>query len=61
MINPYLALNLKRAERTFRKQGQPILAAETHSVLGALADAREPDETEAHRLVRLAFGDPINA
>jgi hypothetical protein len=61
VINPYLASQLKHAKRVFARSNRPILAAETRSVLGALADAREPDESEAHRLVRLAFGDPINA
>ncbi|WP_037500677.1 hypothetical protein [Sphingomonas jaspsi] len=61
MINPFLACELKRAERTFSKQGQPNLAYITHRARGDMADSMNPDETEAHRLVRLAFGDQIDA
>jgi hypothetical protein len=63
VINPHLALELRRAKRTFRKQGRYNLAEACHVALGAMADAREPNEAEqeADYLIGLAFGDPIHA
>lgn len=56
MINPHLACELKRARRTFSKQGARYLASACIVVLGDMADVSNPDETDAHRLVHLAFG-----
>jgi hypothetical protein len=63
MINPYLAAELRRAKRTFQKQARFNLAEACHITLGAMADARVPNEAEqeADFLIGLAFGDPIHA
>lgn len=54
MLNPYLMNELRRAERIFRKAGQPNLAAATRAARGALCDSRWPDETDAWHLIRIA-------
>lgn len=61
MINPYLASRLKHARRCFSKQGQHNLARATFVLLGQMADTMTPDESEAIRLIRLAFGNEIHA
>jgi hypothetical protein len=61
MINPYLANELRRAQRYFRKAGQPLLCIACINARGDLADTRNPDETDAHRLIHLAFGGTIHA
>ena len=60
MLNPYVMSELRRAERVFRKRGQPNLAATTSYERGKLCDTRFPDETEAVRLIGLANGAPIH-
>jgi hypothetical protein len=60
MINPYLARELRRAESVFRKSGASNLAMACFIVLGDMADTTDPDEHDAIRLIRMAFGDPIH-
>jgi hypothetical protein len=60
-----LALELRRAERAFRKRGQHNLAKSAHVLRGALADhAFRPNfqlEDNCRNLINLAFGGPIRA
>jgi hypothetical protein len=60
MINPHLACHLKRAERIFRKMGQPILAQACHRERGNLADSIIPHELEAYRLINMAENTHAN-
>lgn len=59
MLNPHIILELRRAERIFRKAGQPLLAAAALRERGKLCDTRYPNETEANRLIRIANGETI--
>lgn len=64
MIDPHLAADLKRAERTFRKCGQPALAKSAHVLRGCLADTMHLDhnlEGNCQNVINLAFGGPIRA
>lgn len=62
MINPYIARELRRAQRKFDKSGRSLDGYACIVALGDMADSTSPDETEAKRLIHLAFdGDPIHA
>lgn len=56
MINPHIAIDLRRAAKTFRKAGRYALAAAATQELGRLADTINPDEAHAHHLINQATG-----
>lgn len=49
-------MELRRAIRIFRKAGQHDLAHACHVQRGIQCDSRNPNETEAWRLIGLANG-----